>query len=235
MITTNSIYLIHKDWHGNCHFNDNKIIRSDYENEFGYYNLDKNNIFHNILEISWEKWDKEIFYSSENDNEYILESLYNEKYKNIIIFDKTEYYYVLLNKSNNIYKNKNKNIYGKYKIYEQSIILINYEKNNEKNNEKKYEKNNEHKIKEYKLINNNYLVSIYYLLYDTYFELIIFNKKYLFNKINNLYYNINDINISGNYQIIDNKISNNINIIEPKCIKIENRILFSNISLCKNR
>jgi hypothetical protein len=101
-----------------------------------------------------------------------------------------------------------------------------------------------------------------HMVNNMFFELNIINEKinekYIFNKISKKFININNFEYIGKYNIIDNclsmewdngykkqfysnryqcyeKIDNNVNIIKPNSILFQNRILFSNISLCKNK
>jgi hypothetical protein len=228
------INIIHKDWNGKCFLENNKIFRMDNKDESGYYNIEKNKLI-----IRWDKWNEEIFYSTDNFNIYILSIIYEKDYENKQIFDKENIFLVIL------YKNKNNFIIWEtrttgYYLLENNILTLNF-----KNIPIKYLN-----------LNND----IFYINDDTYFNLTIENnlieETYIYNKLINTFYNINDINNSGNYKIIDNCIYmnwnngykknfytnkylsqsdvNNIIIIKPNNIIID-KILFSNISLCKNK
>jgi hypothetical protein len=230
--------IMHKDWNGKCCLNNNKIYRLDYNDENGYYIIEKNK-----LTIKWEKWNEEVFYSNDNLNTFYLSNIYNEEYKNKIIFDKDNIFLIILSKNKNDFILWETNIIGYY-ILENNILTLNF-----KNTSKKYLKFND---------------DIFYINDDIYFSLNIENnlieENYIYNRITHNFYNINDINNinnngNGKYTIVDNSIYmnwnngykkrfytnkylsydkiNNITIIKPNNIIVNNRILFSNISLCK--
>jgi hypothetical protein len=219
MEENNIYYFYHKDWNGSCSLINNKIIRIDYPDETGTYNINNNKIF-----IKWDKWNDEIFCLFEK-NSYLLEEIYNKKYIHFYIIDKEENYYIILNKNNNIfYQLFNNHIIGIYTIFNQYITL---------------EINNI--IKEYKLFNNKN----YYLNDNTIFFEIIINdnnikKIYLFDKIKKKFYDksnkiiikkdnlikdqlnkYNDIN-KNNHISENNDINKEINnIIQKQLIKDE--------------
>jgi hypothetical protein len=247
----NNIYLINNDWEGECYFDDNKIIRKDNTTEIGNYKIEKNKII-----IKWEKWDEEIYLCNENLYTYYLKNIYDKNFYNFYLFNKEIIELYVLNKTNNTFFNfDNNKLYGNYKLGDK-ILELNYVENNY--------------IKNYKKINNN----IYYYIEkndniinsNIFFELNIVNNlienNYIFNKLLKKFYDVNNLNNCGNYEMIDNsiymkwnngykkkfftnkyvslhneinEISNNINIIKPTTINIDDRILFSNISLCKNK
>jgi hypothetical protein len=231
-----NILIIHKDWNGKCYFENNKIYRNEYIEEYGNYIIEKNK-----LTIKWEKWNEEIFYCIDNSHIYYLVDIYIEKYENKIIFDKENIFLIIL------YKNKNDFIIWDTKINGSYILIDNVLTITFKNISKKYLKIND---------------DVFYLDIDNiYFDLIIENnqieEKYIYNRLTNIFYNINNIKNNGTYKIIDNCIYmnwnngykkkfytnkylsfdniNNIKIIKPNNITINNKILFGNISLCKKK
>jgi hypothetical protein len=235
----NIIYLTHNDWNGECIINKNKLIRKDYPEEVGTYIIKKN-----ILTINWEKWGKEVFLSGEDLKKFYVKSLYEKIYDNFYIIVNKDIKNIII-KNNNFIIYDNINIYGEYKIEENLLFL------EIKNNVNKYE-NIYKKIYDKIYISNEN--DVYFIL-----ELIELNDisvNYIFNKKYNIFYNAENINITGKYEIIDNyiilnfsdgdikkfksnkyKLENisNIKIIKPKNVIINDRILFSNISLCNNK
>lgn len=239
------IFINHKDWNGYCIIKNNKIIRKDYLDEEGIFIKNKNK-----LTIQWLKWNEEDFYYYDNDKYYYDKNLFEEYFLILNIFDKENIINLILNKSNNkfiIHKKKLK-IDGTYSK-ENGTIYLEY---NDKILNKSIYKNITHNI--YCLI-DEYYNSIYY-------ELKISNnsidENYIFNKITKKFYNVLNIDNSGKYESIDNslimkwnngnekkfysnkyisydKINKNIHVIKPINIIIEDRVLFSNISLCKNK
>jgi len=231
------IYIKHNDWEGTCFFKDNKIYRKCNIEEYGNYNI-KNN----ILTIYWEKWNTELFYSFDNQYYYSKE-LFNNKYNNYTFIEKNCIFKVVLEKNNNkslLIKNK-EYLYSNYELIDDSILLIIY------NKKYKYYNNN-----------NNY---IYENDYKLFFNLMItidnIEEEYIFNKILKTFYNNNNFENYGTYEINNNNINmvwnngtkkevfsnkynsinNNENIVLIKPIKVifSNKLIFSNISLCKNK
>ena len=232
----NELFIIHKDWEGLCLCNSNIIFRKDYSNEKGTFIINDNKIT-----IKWDNWEPEEFYSIEDNNTYYLKNIYDDVKDNIYVFDKSQMILISINKRT--YTFIYNNISGKYKIFNKNLVL--YTKNIEK---------------VYECYTNN----IYYVIdkEDYLFKLNINNdnncEDYIFNKLSKKFYNLNNFHNNGTYECIDNsiylkwyngvkkvfytnryssknKISNNIHIIKPNCININNYILFSNISLCKNK
>jgi len=239
----NEIYIIHKDWKGLCIINNNIVYRKDYNDEYGYYLNIKNKLI-----IKWEKWNEEDFYYAEDKNIYYLKEIFDEKYTNLYIFDNENITLLILNKfdknfimiRNDIIIKKGSYIFNGDKLYlklENEDLILN------------------------KFIDNVYC-SNEDLYNKILFELNIVNEKmdekYIFNKISKKFINITNFEYNGTYNIIDNcitmiwsngyqkkfytnkyksydKIDENINIIKPNSIIIDNKILFSNISLCKNK
>ena len=229
------ILIIHKDWTGRCYLENNKIYRMDHKDEYGFYNIDKNKLI-----IKWEKWNEENFYCIDNLNTYYLLELYEKDYENKIIFDKENIFLIILYKNKNDFMLWESKITGSYLLEHDSLTL---------------------KIKN---IYKNYLKlndNVFYLNNEIYFNIIIENnlieENYIYNKITNNFYNVNDIKNNGTYRIINNCLYmnwsngykknfytnkylsyndiNNIKIIKPNNIFINEKILFSNISLCKNK
>ena len=230
------IYIKHNDWEGTCFFKDNKIYRKCNIEEYGNYNI-KNN----ILTIYWEKWNTELFYSFDNQYYYSKE-LFNDKYNNYTFIEKNCIFKVILEKNNNkslLIKNK-EYLYSNYELIDDNILLIVYNK----------------KYKYYD--DNNY---IYENDYKLFFNLMItidnIEEEYIFNKVLKTFYNNNNFENYGTYEISNNNINmvwnngtkkevfsnkynsinNNENIILIKPIKVifSNKLIFSNISLCKNK
>ena len=247
----NDIYLVNNDWEGECYFSNNKIIRKNNIDEIGKYNIEKNKII-----IQWEKWDEEIYLCNQDSYKYYVKNIYDNDFYNFFLFTKDIIELYILNKKDNTFFNfDNNKLYGNYTL-DNEFLHLNYLNNDI--------------IKNYKKINNN----IYYYIEkndnfnqsNIFFELNIVNNlietNYIFNKLLKKFYDVNNLNNYGNYEIIDNsiymkwnngykkkfftnkyisfdndinEISNNINIIKPTCININDRVLFSNISLCKNK
>jgi hypothetical protein len=236
LMSTHIIYIKHNDWEGNCYFKNNKIYRCDQDDECGNYD-----IFNNILTIYWEKWEHNTFLSFIDNSYYYSKELYYEKYNEYTFIDNNNIFKIFLDKNSTefLYFLKNK-ITGNYNIEDDIIKLIHNDI-----------------IKKYKNYNSNY-----YILEDDFnrfFELKIddiIEEKYIFNKISKKFYSINNIDNHGIYKIINNSISmtwnngvnktfftnkylsksnKNIILIKPKRIIINNKLIFSNISLCKNK
>ncbi len=234
-MTFHNIFIKHNDWEGECYFKNNKIIRVNNDDECGNYN-----IVNNILTVYWEKWDSDNFLSFDNIHYYSKE-LYYEKYNEYNFIDNNNIFKIFLDKNSNnfLYFLKNK-IIGNYKI-ENDIIILNYN-----DISKKYKNYN----------------STYYILEDDFnrfFELNIddfIEEKYIFNKISKKFYSINNSDNNGIYKIINNSINmtwnngvnktfftnkylskynKNVVLIKPKRIIFHNKLIFSNISLCKKK
>ena len=248
-----SIYIYHRDWEGTCIFNNNKIYRENYSEEYGLYQ-----IIGNKLLIKWEKWNEEDFYYFNNEKIYYFKDIFENYYSSIYILTKDNIYLMILDKNTN-----------DFIIYEKS----NNEKNKIDNNinyklyNGKYEINNDLIINiDKKIIYKNIINNIYCNIEDYYnnifFELNIVNNSinecYIFNRHSKIFYSNINIDNRGVYDIIQNciymnwdngytkkfysnkyichdKINKNINIIKPINIIIENRVLFSNITLCKKK
>jgi hypothetical protein len=108
------------------------------------------------------------------------------------IFDKRDILFIILNKELLKFRIWGKNIFGKYKIYnDQSKIVLEYNNG----------------IKMFKKVND-------YLYYDEeYFFTINLNKNYtselyIFNKITNKYYNSLNIDNGGDWKIDNNNLNN---------------------------
>ena len=240
------IYIIHKDWKGHCVLGPikNNIYRKELPEEYGTYK-----IVENKLSIHWEKWATEHYISNYNLSSFLLESLYYETYQEIYILDRELKYLIILNIKTQqfVVWNKDK-LYGKYVYTPDRIHIILYFHN--------------HIIKKYKKITQNsyFYDSIEAIYFDI--ELSINNKiqKFICNKLTknfyNIYYHSTDY---GTYNIQDNILTmtlsngekkrfcnnlfyslddlnkNELHIIKPNSIFIGKRVLFSNISLCKNK
>jgi hypothetical protein len=191
----NDIYLINNDWEGECYFHNNKIIRKNNTNEIGKYDIQKNKII-----IKWEKWNDEIYLCNQDLYKYYVQNIYDKNFYNFFLFNKDIIEYYILNKTDNTFFNfDNNKLYGTYKLYDE-ILELNYI--------------DEYIIKIYKKINNNY----YYFIENNdninqtnfFFELNIVNNlietNYIFNKLFKKFYDVNNINNYGNYEMIDNSI-----------------------------
>jgi hypothetical protein len=240
----NDIYIKHKDWEGFCSIIENTIFRVDIQTETGLYVIKNNK-----LTIKWDKWNEEDFYYIDDPKYYIYKNLFDEIYDINYIFEKDNNYLLILNKNNNKYiLYKNNNILNGLYLKENNILFL----NNNLDNSKII----------YKNISKNIYCLIEDFYKNIFFEIKIIdnsiNEIYIFNKILKKFYNSVNTESQGSYEIIDNclymnwdngfkkefysnkyisydKINKNINIIKPVNIFIDNRVLFSNISLCKNK
>jgi len=236
-----SIYIKHKDWEGVCLFNNdnnnNYICRENVLDEKGKYNINFNK-----LTIKWEKWNEEDFYNFDNSTVYYYKDIFENIYNSSYVFYDEYIYNLILDKNNNkfiFYKN-NEIIKGNYIIDNDLLIL----------NNNIILKNIYHNIYCY---NEDFENNKYYELK------IIHNsitESYIFNTINKYFYNSLSIDNIGKYEFVDNLLimkwnngnikklhsnkyisydlsNKNIYIIKPIHIFMENRVLFSNISLCK--
>jgi hypothetical protein len=232
-----NILIIHKDWTENCCLENNKIYRIDHKDEYGYFIIENNK-----LTIKWEKWNEESFYCIDSST-YYLSEIYENNYENKIIFDRENYFLIILDKNKNFFTIWESKIIGEYILDDNILILKN------KNTSKKYFK-----------LNDN----IFYIDDNIYFNITIednlIEENYIYNKLTYSFYNINNIKKCGVYKIVDNCLHmnwsngykknfytnkyssydninhlNNIIIIKPNNIYVDDKILFSNISLCKNK
>jgi len=240
------IYIKHKDWEGISVLENNKLYRKNLNDEHGTF-LKK----YNKLTVKWEKWNEEDFYFYENISNYYLKDIFNEKFSNIYIFEKN-ILLLILNKCSNdfvLFEDNDLSIkqLGNYIIDNDLIIL---------------EFNNDSKQTIYKKINYNIYCNINDYYKNIFFELKItnnnINEDYIFNKKIKKFYNSLNIDINGTYDINDNclnmkwndgysknfysnkylsfdKINKNTIIIKPNNIFLDDRILFSNITLCKTK
>ena len=236
-MSMSDIYIKHQDWEGSCYFRNDKIYRYDSSDECGSFNINNN-----ILTIYWEKWDSDIFLSFDN-NCYYSKELYHKKFNELTFIEKDCIFKIILDYDNNkfLYYLKNK-IYGKYSVEDDIIILI------YNDIYKKYKKYN----------------TTHYILnsdFNIFFELKINNngieEKYIFNKTLKKFYSINNFENNGDYKMNNNSINmtwnnkvnkifftdkyiskennKNIIIIKPKKVIFHNKLIFSNISLCKKK
>lgn len=241
------IYIKHKDWEGLSILKNNELYRKNLNDEYGTY-LKK----YNKLIIKWEKWNEEEFFSYNDNFNYYFKDIFNEKFINIYIFDKSILLLILNKNSNDFILLEDDNLSKKsgYYIIDNDLIIVEF-------NDTNYAKKNI-----YKRINNNI-----YCLIDDYYKNIFFelkitnnniNEDYIFNKRIKKFYNSLNIDIDGTYDINDNclnmkwndgycnnfysnkymsfdKINKNTIIIKPNNIFLDDRILFSNITLCKTK
>jgi hypothetical protein len=240
----NDVFIKHKDWEGLCYFSNNKIIRKDIDNEIGDYIIKNNKLI-----ILWEKWNKETFFYFDNNSYFYFKDIFEENFSVLNIIDKDNIYLLILNKNINefIYYLEDNIIKGNY-VKDNDILIIDYILNNQSC--KNIFKN---------IITNIYcFVDDFYK--NIFFDIKILDnsisENYIFNKITNKFYNSNDIDNTGTFTTYNNSISmiwnngynktyyshkyssfdkvkNNVHIIKPTNIIIEDKVLFSNISLCK--
>ena len=169
-------------------------------------------------------------------NNRIIYSNYAEFKKNNIIIYSGKYQYnnniLILKNNNNIkkYKNLQNNNYIEIYNYENIFFEINcinkYYNNNiifNKINNKFYNISNFKNNGIYKFYNYENIISEKIMI-----ELKMNIEKNIKNKVK-LYWNNNS------EKIFDLKIENKIILIKPKCIFLNDKVLFSNISLCKNK
>ena len=220
------IFIYHKDWNGRCIIKDELIFRENSSDDNGKY-IFKNN----ELLIKWEKWEEEYFIKI--NNMYV-----DKKY----IHNISKIYLLKKNEKIEIYYDNIKNIFIQNNISSTENVII-------------FNKN----------IYKKYLENIFiYENEETYFfyiDTINFNKKtrYILNKLDNTFFEYNNIKNEGIYSSDNNILylkfkngiekkflsniyyeENNINyenikIIKPNNFKIENKILFSNITLIDNK
>ena len=248
------IYIIHKDWKGHCILDPikNTIYRKELSEEIGTYK-----IVENKLSIYWEKWAIEHYISNYNLSSFLLESLYYETYQEIYILDRELKYLIILDIKTQqfVVWNKDK-LYGKYVYTPNGIHIILYFHNHIIKKYKKIMQN----LDSSSLSSLYFYDSIEAIYFNI--ELTINNKieKFICNKLTknfyNIYYHSTDY---GTYNIQDNILTmnwsngekrkfysnlfysfdelnnNGIHIIKPNTIFIGTRVLFSNISLCKNK
>ena len=238
-------FLQHKDWKSICCLDksNNKIYRKDTpdKDDYGYVLFSDNKMV-----IKWNKWNEEIFYIDEK-KQYIYEDIYKNKYENINILDNENKFLIILNKLNKKFIIWNiPNILGQYIKNDNNLILY---------------FSNKLIIKKYKKISDNFYFSE--SIEKNFYQIELMNNniltKFIFNKINSEFYNINNILENGYYKINENILNmkwingvekkfytnifysfedlnrNGINIIKPNSIVLNNKVLFSNISLCKNK
>ena len=243
-----NITIEHKDWKGNCVIDSNNLIfRKEIQDESGTYFFQKNKML-----VKWDKWGDEVFYCYDDYKNFYDLDTYKKKFDDLYIFDKRDILFIILNKELLKFRIWGKNIFGKYKIYnEQSKLVLEYNNG----------------IKMFKKVNDH----IYYD--EEYFFTMNLNKNYrsdlyIFNKITNKYYNSLNIDNGGDWKIDNNNLilnyidSNNnmvtqkfisnhyyeiddnnniqnsnqqLTVIRPHKIMINDRVLFSNITLCKNK
>jgi hypothetical protein len=194
-------------------------------------------------------------------NKYILKSEFDLEYKEVFLYQKDCISKIIVNFNKLIYfycldyelhdtiepcNISTQNI----ELEDSKLILFEY-MNSYQHFKTEYIKINEYN---YYLYDNN-----------IYFELkIIENNKnmlFLYNSFLKTFYNFDDLMCNGNYEMVNNyiymkynngiikkyyanhysnnslnsNVNKNINVIKPNCIKKDDRILFSNISLCKNK
>jgi hypothetical protein len=241
-----SLYIYHKDWEGKCILDNNKIYRENLLEESGTYE-----IVNNKLLIKWDKWNEEDFYYYNDNSIYYFKNIFDNNYSTLYLVNKEDISIIILDKNNKKYILYNINNLDN-KLLDKII-------------EDTYTLDNDLIISKsiiYKNIINNIYCNIEDFYNNVFFELNIINNSinefYIFNRLNKTFYNSINIDNRGVYSIIENsiymnwdngytkkfysnkytcydKINKNINIIKPINIFIEDRVLFSNISLCKNK
>jgi len=247
------IFINHNDWNGICILNNetNSISRKNNNNDNGTYKIKNNELI-----IKWEQWNHESFFShNKKNNIFYNEKLYNECYQNIHILDNVNKFLLILDKNNNKFIIWENNIYGSYKFTENILELIIknniIKKYNKINDYLFYSNNIEDNFFELELINNDNIkkkflfnklnktfINIYnvedsgfYKIEDNLINLQWNSKKEEKFYFNNFYQyqNLHNENIECKYN------NEKINIIKPKKIMINDKLLFSNISLCHNK
>ena len=242
-MTLKEIYIIHKDWEGLCILNENIIYRKNFKEEYGKYYIKRNK-----LTIKWEKWNEEDFFFMEDSSYYYYKIIFDNKYSTFYIFESNQIFSLILNKLENNFIILKDNTYSKSGFYSLDNNKINLILDQEsysifKFNDLIYCKNED--------LNNNIFFELSIMIENI-------NEKFIFNKISKKFVKELNIEYEGTYNIVDNcitmiwhngyskkfytnkyesfdKINENITIIKPNNIILENRIFFSNISLCKNK
>lgn len=201
----NKIYINHKDWEGTCIIKDKIIYRERFINESGTYHFTENKLI-----IYWTNWEPEEFYSFDNNKILYLKELFQKKYNIYYFLEMNNEIKIFIDKENNkyIFYYLKKNI-GNCFIENNSISIY----------------DNYGKIKKY----NKYIEDYYIFEED---ENIFYNlyNQYIFNIYLKKYYSIS--NIENN---VENIFINNLSLIYPKKIIINNKIIFSNITLCNGK
>lgn len=244
-----NITIENKDWKGQCVIdNNNLIFRKDIQDEYGTYYFKKNKIV-----VKWEKWGEEIFYCYDDYKNFYDMEMYKNKYEDIYIFDKRDVSSIILSKDQLKFRIWGKNIFGKYKIYDDQNKLV-------------LEYNNSIKI--FKKVNE-------YMYYDEeqFFTLQIsrniLSETFIFNKLTNIFYDSLNADNTGEWKIDNNilimnygdniirkfisnqyfeindsykgellkndKYKDKLTILKTNKIMINDKVLFGNISLCKNK
>jgi hypothetical protein len=219
------IILYHKDWYGNCQLKSNILIRNNNEKATIQYKK-------KYIHVDWDNWPSDTFYFV-SDQIYIEEN-YFQHFQLIFLFTKNNYHILLFHKTDFYFLYGNIKNYQIHKfIYFQEQHFIYY-------------------------LPNVYILEedkIFYFSLDTY----NFNKKitYLLNKSNKKFIDIENHFNCGNYEMDNNILylhwqngktkkflSNsyheeinyeNIKIIKPISVKIQDKILFSNITLINQK
>ena len=238
------INIENNDWSGICILeNSNKLFRKDIPEEKGNYN-----ILDNILTIKWEKWEEEIFIQIDK-NKYLKSNIFYKNYDTFDFYDKiTNKITTILNKSNNTFYtyDKRNNISGNFLYLNNDEILLNSKKYI-KINKKSYFLLSEYEITFFELIVNNNII-LFNKINNFFYEKeslkklgsfeMIYNKLVLnyLSGFSETFYVKNVINSNNSIiENIENQENNNLKILYPKNIIINNRILFSNINLINNK
>ena len=257
------IYIQHKDWNGICYLDEYKscITRKDYIDETGIYIIDKNKLIINWDKWNEEIFIKIEFDNEKDKNKYILKSEYDLEYKEVSLYKKEGITKIIINFNKLIYfycfdeLTDNKESYDicfKNILLEDSRLILldnnNYNNNNEiyiKINEYNYYLSDSNVYFELKIIENNRSISFLYNTFlKTFYKLRDLMCNGYYEMVNNyIYMKYNNGIIKKYYanQYIDNPLDSNvykyknISVIKPNSIKIDDRILFSNVSLCKNK
>ncbi len=235
----NEIYIVHTDWQGRCILDveKNRVFRKDLECECGLYVLENNRLL-----IKWEKWNEEEFFSYDKDDLYYFKNIFDKEFNVMYVVDHNNNCEKLILKNNDNSAVLSNCKYS-YSIQDNIISLDEF-------------------LILKKIIGNIYCkIDLFYK--NIFFESKITNNSiyetYIFNKENKKFFNINNISVKGMYSIEDNcltmnwneqnftkkffsnkyymhdVVNKNIIVIKPTNVYIDDRILFSNISLCKNK
>tara|TARA_Y200000002_G_scaffold377910_1_gene384301 strand:+ start:367 stop:1935 length:1569 start_codon:yes stop_codon:yes gene_type:complete len=223
-----NIKFYHKDWIGNVFIKDDKLFRDNNKDENGVYIISKSEIL-----VNWINWEKEN-YLKVYKNIYIEEKYLSSINIYFLIDRNSEELIIYDNEKNEVIENESVKMSSDSIIFNDNLYVI---------------------------FKKNIFILSKDLKYYFSIEALNFNKKntYILNKYNNNFFEIDDIFNKGLYEIDnnililkwDNGITKqflsdvyhektelnyeNIKIIRPKNFIINEKVLFSNISLIKRK
>ena len=232
----NLIKINHKDWIGDCFIENSKIYRKDMDDEKGNFK-----IYKNTITIFWEKWDNDKLFTNDFINYYLYDTI-QEKFSEIFLFYKNEMIKFTIDYEK--LKIVNNNFEFRIEIEKNFLTII---KDNDLIKFKRV--SDKYYIKEEDLVNNFFILDIFT---DNNLKKILFDKK------NKFFYNINNSKDNGKFNIKYNLLElinsnsekqnfftnsfyqeiknyNNVNILKPNSIFYDDKVLFSNITLCNNK